>query len=178
MEGLRSRRQAALDDAAGNGVLAPFLPTRVAEGVRQNPVFWFPRKPIPRALPPALPAAAGERVPAALRLLGNYLHLALPQLRRRDDCHPQTCRCGAFAVRLLRYLLMLRTTADHRRARGTPADLCARPSPNRSLATFSGPPFERSLSPVDSLQRSNLNFRFCPSTHLSFRQFKSSIHFP
>jgi hypothetical protein len=48
---------------------------------------------------------------------------------------PQTHCGGTIAVRLLRYLLMLRTTADHRRARRTPADLCACPSPNH-LAAF------------------------------------------
>ena len=120
MEGLCSRRQAAHHDAAGNGVLAPFLPARVTEGVRQNPVFWFPREPIPRALSPALPATAGERSPAALRFLGDRRHMALPPLRHCDVCRsyspPRNSR-GA----LLRYLLMLRTTAGHRRACRTPA---------------------------------------------------------
>ena len=79
----------------------------------------------------ALPATTGERSPAALYFLGDDLQLALPQLRCRDACHSQTHRCGTLAVLLLRYLLMLRTTADHRRAPSAPADLCACPSPHR-----------------------------------------------
>jgi len=63
-------------------------------------------------------------------------HLALPQLRRRDGCHPQTHRWGTIAVLLLRYLLMLRTTTDHRRARRAPTDLCACHSPNHFLPAF------------------------------------------
>jgi hypothetical protein len=134
MEGLCSRRQAAHHDAAGHGVLAPLLPARAAKRLRENPLFWFSRESIPRALPPALPATAGERSPEALNILRDRLHLALPQLQRCDACHPQTYCCGPRAVRLLRYLLMLRTTADHRRARRTRAPSCACPSPNHLLA--------------------------------------------
>ena len=139
MEGLCSRWQAAQDDAAGNRVLAPLLPTRAAEGFRQNPVFWFPREPISRALPPALPATAGERSPEALNLFGSRLYLALPQLRRCDDCHSQTHRRGTLAVLFLRYILMLPTTADHRRAHRTPSGSCACPLPSRLPAVFRNP---------------------------------------
>ena len=130
----RQRTMTLLED----GVLAPrhFFSARVTEGVRQNPVFWFPREPIPRALSPALPATAGERSPAALRFLGDRRHMALPPLRLCDVCRSYTHRCGTLAVLLLRYLLMLRTTAGHRRACRTPADSCACHSPNQFLPAF------------------------------------------
>ena len=73
------------------------------------------------------------------RFLGDRRDMALPQLRRCDVCRSQTHRRGTLAVLLLRYLLMLRTTAGHRRAPSTPADLCACPSPERLPAALSAP---------------------------------------
>ena len=175
MEGLRSRRQTAHDDTARNGVLASLLPARAAEGLRENPLFWFPREPNPRALPPALPATAGERSPAALQFLGDYLQLALPQLRRRNDCYSQTHRWGTLAVHLLRYLLKLRPTAGHRRACRTRARSCARPSPNHIQAAFRGLQFKQLLSNRDSFQRSYPDILVRPATHLNWRHFRSGI---
>jgi hypothetical protein len=68
-----------------NGVLAPFLPACVTEGLRQNPLFWLSRQSIPRALPPAMSGTAGEPLLAVLHVLGNSLKLALPQVRHCDD---------------------------------------------------------------------------------------------
>jgi hypothetical protein len=52
----RGGKPGAMTD--GNGVLALFLPACVTEGIRQNPLFWFSRESIPRAVSPALPAIA------------------------------------------------------------------------------------------------------------------------
>ena len=136
MERLCSRRQTVQHDSNGNGVFAPFLHACAAERIRQDPVFWLSRESIPCALPPALPATAGERSHAPLHFLGNHRHLALPLLRCSDDCHPQTHRCGTFAVRLLLYLLMLPTTADYRRARRTPTGFVCLPFTKSPTCSF------------------------------------------
>jgi CheY-like chemotaxis protein len=159
---------AAGSDDPRHGVLAPLIPARAAEGLRENPVFWFPRESIPLPLPRSLSAVPGERSPDSVHFVGNHLHLALPHLRCRDACHPQAHRCGTLAVRLLRYLLMLQTTTDRRRARRTRSRSCL-PFAQPPFRSFQRPPFDRSLNPIDSFQRSDLNFRLAPPTYLSLQ---------
>jgi hypothetical protein len=106
----------------------------VAQGIRENPHFGFPRTD-------SAPTASVRPATAASRPLPSTsptLPTGTPQLRCCDACLPETHPCGTRAVRLLRYLLTLRTTADRRRACRTPSRACAYPSLNRSLATFSG----------------------------------------
>ena len=144
-----------------NGVLAPFLPARAAEGLRQNPVLWFPREPIPHALPPALPATAGERSPRTrLQILRR-----LPPTGTVPICgaamivHPQAHRCGTVPVHLLRLLLSRgqRRATDVPPARPRVRVSC--PPQNHFQAAFLQPASKQLLRHRHSLRRSYPDIR-------------------
>ena len=139
MEGLCSRRQAAHDDAAGNGVLAPLLPARAAQGLRENPVFWFPREPIPRASASRSASncwRAIARRPASPSEATSNWHCpncgaAMIVIQRLTAAELST-------VHLLRHLLDAANNGGPlRRASRTPAHSCARTfTESRSHSSF------------------------------------------
>jgi|SRR5215472_9916448 len=178
LEGLRPRQQSTHHVAARNRVPSPLLLACVAQGIRQNPVFWVSRKSIPRALSLAQPRTVGLQSPAILRPLASSCHLALPPMRRHHGPSLQTLRRGALVVRLLRYLLMLSPILDRRRAHRTLAHSCIHTSKKHCL-TYSAnaaPPFRPQKT--EDLQRSSSNSQPSTAPYLTLRHLKNSIHFP
>src|SRR5215472_1196471 len=178
LEGLRPRQQSTHHVAARNRVPSPLLLACVAQGIRQNPVFWVSRKSIPRALSLAQPRTVGLQSPAILRPLASSCHLALPPMRRHHGPSLQALRRGALVVRLLRYLLMLSPILDLRDLLTHASALvyshfqkhCLRHSPTTAL------PFRPQKT--EDLQPSSSNSQPSTAPYLTLRHLKNSIHFP
>src|SRR5690349_9376525 len=151
MERLRWWRQAAKDDAHGDGVFTPVLPARAAEGLCPDSSLRFSLQPIPQRSITLVPKAAGDgRLPTGgvLPPRPRPFDLALPTLRRGHGRRAETYR-GRTLVVLLRFVMTTQLAMTAGRAYSTPLYPCAsRPAaalPADSIACFRSNPGSTNL---------------------------------